>query len=147
MKVEELIYCPLQCGTRLTPSALLEHFKYHNAIFPKESTDFRLYQIHRPFESLIYFAFNLLKQRGIIDKYTRWKDWLVLYSKIDWARDWWVYEQWQRAIESTCYNQPCISCNKTRIDRIMKYRQMKKEFHSKGFRTTKTGMKIPLATS
>lgn len=89
---------------------------YTGAIIPPP--DSILYLIHRPHQSLEYFTYSFMKENGLLDKYTTWKEWdFNMFPAMDWTESNWIYVAWKEAMKDTCMNIPCDECRQKEIDR------------------------------
>lgn len=105
---------------------------------------------HKPGKSFEYWLYEKLKELNIINKYMTWHEFdfggsvyhaFVRYESPNKQ----VYYDWyNHEMRNTCRNSPCIQCNIDRINKELAHRIMKAEFRKKGFKTTKSGAKIPL---
>lgn len=131
--------CPNKCGTTFyypieELKQLIKDMKYHSnvlcSLLPQNKTDELLYMIHRPYQSLRYFTYVLLKENGIISKYTTWQEWeYKLFLDIDWNKDHWIYLAWLDAMKDTCMNIPCNECQLKDYYRTQAHNDLKKKPH------------------
>lgn len=116
-----------------TYAELAKHLMWHN-------------QKHDYGQSLQFFTYNIYKQLGRINLYTKWIDWEPLFLEVDWNTNEnnSIYLMWKISIKNTCRNSPCFQCHIDRINREKQHDIMKAEFKKHGFFKLKSGRKVPL---